>query len=227
MENLGQRIDLHAHSLLSDGLLIPSEVFRRAQALDYAAIALTDHADASNIDSVIRKLVKVSQEINKHTNSTILIPGVELTHIPPASIENLAKRAKSLGAKIVLVHGETLAEPVMVGTNRKATESEDVDILAHPGLISVEDSKIAQKNGVMLEISCRKGHCLANGHVARVANAVGAKLVVNTDTHAPDDFLSQSEAVKVALGAGIPEAQLGKILIDNPRELVRKLHPVT
>ena len=45
------RIDLHVHSFFSDGVLLPSKILRRAVALGYGAISITDHADASNLDA--------------------------------------------------------------------------------------------------------------------------------------------------------------------------------
>ena len=44
-----KRIDLHMHSLFSDGELLPSEIARRAYVLGHEAIAITDHVDYSNI----------------------------------------------------------------------------------------------------------------------------------------------------------------------------------
>jgi hypothetical protein len=52
-----------------------------------------------------------------------LIPGVELTSVPPRKIAALAEKARSLGAKWVVVHGETIMEPVAPGTNRAAIEA--------------------------------------------------------------------------------------------------------
>ena len=66
----------------------------------------------------------------------------------------------------MVVHGETLVEPVEEGTNHEAIMA-GVDILAHPGLISEEDVRLAKERKVLLEISARKGHSLSNGHVAR------------------------------------------------------------
>ncbi len=48
-----KRIDLHTHSLISDGVLLPSELLRRAEALGHKALAITDHADASNLAHII------------------------------------------------------------------------------------------------------------------------------------------------------------------------------
>ncbi len=51
-------IDLHTHSLFSDGELIPSELVRRAVMHGYRAIAITDHADFTNVELSLRMLSK-------------------------------------------------------------------------------------------------------------------------------------------------------------------------
>jgi histidinol phosphatase-like PHP family hydrolase len=168
-----QRIDLHTHSFLSDGELLPSEMLRRAAVLGYGALAITDHADASNLATVIEALRRVLRE-QPADLSTQLLVGVELTHVAPESIDRLARRARALGAEIVVVHGETIVEPVAPGTNQAAVASPAVDVLAHPGFLTVEDARQAAARGCYVEITSRKGHSLTNGHVARICQAVGA-----------------------------------------------------
>ena len=194
-------IDLHTHTIFSDGVLVPAELARRAQALDYKALAFTDHVDFSNLDFVLPRLISFCQVVAE-TMAMALLPGVELTHIPPALIGDGVKKARDLGAKIIVVHGETLVEPVAFGTNRAAIAA-GVDILAHPGLITVAEAELAAENGVYLEITTRPGHALANGHVAKTAASVGAELILNNDAHAPGDLMSLQMAEKIALGAGI------------------------
>jgi len=201
--------DLHCHSIFSDGELIPSELVRRVEILDYKAIAITDHIDFSNFDFIIPRLIKAAKDINSYS-STKLIPGVELTHVHPDRIAPLAKESRYLGADILICHGESIVEPVCPGTNRAAIEA-DIDILAHPGLISEEDVKLATQNGTFLEISGRKGHSFTNGHVAKLAKAHGAKLIINSDAHAPEDFMSAERARKVGLGAGLNAEEVESI----------------
>ncbi|MCK4487647.1 MAG: histidinol phosphate phosphatase domain-containing protein [Desulfobacterales bacterium] len=196
-------IDLHTHSIFSDGVLVPSELVHRAEVLGIKAIGITDHADASNLDFIIPRIVAVSERLNR-VNQIKTVPGIELTHIPPSHIGPLAEQARSLGAKIVVVHGETIAEPVVPGTNRAALAA-DIDILAHPGLISEEEVVMAAEKGVYLEISARKGHSLTNGHVAKLAKKHGAKLVLNSDAHEPSDLITEQQARKIVLGAGLSE----------------------
>ena len=121
----------------------------------------------------------------------------------------------------MVVHGETIVEPVIEGTNWSAVNCPEVDILAHPGLITVEEVEVAKENGIALEISSRKGHCLGNGHVAKLAVEVGADLVLDTDTHMPDDLISYEMAYKVALGAGLRDKEIKKVLTDNPERILR------
>ncbi len=213
-------IDLHTHTIFSDGELIPAELTRRAAVAGYRAIGLTDHGDLSNMDLIIPRLVRVADDLGRAWGLTV-VPGIELTHIPPAAIADTAREARKLGARLVVCHGETISEPVAGGTNRAALEA-DVDILAHPGLISEEEVRLAAERGICLELTTRRGHSLSNGHVARLALAGGAPLVVNTDSHAPSDLTPLAQARRIALGAGLSEAQFEQCR-RNSEELVKRL----
>ena len=194
-------IDLHTHCFFSDGELVPAEHLRRVEVLGYEAIALTDHADSSNVDFIIPRIAQVAADLNKYSE-TKLLPGIELTHVPPQLIAELADKCRKLGAKVIVAHGETVVEPVKPGTNRASLEA-DIDVLAHPGFITRDDADLAARKGIFLELSGRKGHSITNGHVAKMAMATGAKLAVNADAHGPGDFLTKEMAEIVALGAGI------------------------
>jgi histidinol phosphatase-like PHP family hydrolase len=215
------RIDLHSHSFFSDGVLLPSEMLRRVQVLGYGALAITDHADASNLDELVGQLDRFYRQ-GLAGFTVALIPGVELTHVPPVQIAPLARRAKQLGARLVVVHGETPVEPVCPGTNRAAVECPDVDILAHPGFITEEEAALAAANGIALEITSRGGHNITNGHVAQIARLAEARLVVNTDSHVPSDMIDQEGARRVALGAGLTEQEAHAALVTNARRLVSR-----
>ncbi len=192
--------DFHCHSVFSDGELIPAEIWRRVKVLNYTAIAITDHADPSNFEFILENLLKIKASFQGLTPKMLV--GIEITHVPPELIPELIKRAREKGADLVVVHGETIVEPVAEGTNRAAILG-GADILAHPGLISEEEVKLAAEKGVFLEISARKGHSLTNGHVVKLAKKFGAPLVINSDAHSPSDLLSKNLAQKIALGAGL------------------------
>ncbi|MDI6781126.1 MAG: histidinol phosphate phosphatase domain-containing protein [bacterium] len=207
-------IDLHTHSLLSDGILLPSELLQQAKDKGISALAITDHVDLSNIDWVIPRLVNVCQHLQGQ--GVRLIPGAEITHVPPELIASLVKKARELGAMIVIVHGETIVEPVPSGTNLAALNS-DIDILAHPGLLTQEEADLAKQRGIALEITARRGHCLTNGLVALMAQRTGARLILNTDAHTDTDLINLEKAEKIAYGAGIEDF---KVLIENSKQII-------
>jgi putative hydrolase len=212
-------IDLHTHTVLSDGALIPAELVRIADMSGYEAIALTDHVDSGNMETTLRQLIKVAGDLSRHGRVKVL-PGAEITHMPPSMIPDLASQARRLGAKIVVVHGESPVEPVCPETNLFALKS-DIDILAHPGMIKEDEVKLAEKRGIYLELSARTGHCLTNGRLVVLAREYGAKLVINTDAHTGRELFSKELLRKVGLGAGLTEPELEDTL-RNSAELVQQ-----
>lgn len=214
--------DFHSHTFFSDGALSPEELIRRAIVNGYTAMAITDHVGASNCEAVLKELVQACELMNRHYSITAL-PGVELTHVPPEAIPEVAHMARLAGARVVIVHGETITEPVEVGTNLAAIRCPDVDVLAHPGLLSPQEAEEAVKKGVYIEISARKGHCLTNGWVAKVGSAAGVRLIVDSDAHEPEDLLTPDLARKIALGAGVEENRLEEILVANPQSLLNSI----
>jgi putative hydrolase len=212
-------IDLHTHTIFSDGELIPAELVQRAEKKGLKAIALTDHMDSSNLDLVLPRVLKAVGDLNRH-HAIRALAGVELTHLPPDMIGPMVNQARQMGAHLVVVHGESPVEPVPEGTNRAAIEA-GVDVLAHPGLITPQEVEAAAARGVCLEISGRKGHSLANGHVARLARRLGASLVINSDAHAPSDLMSPAFSEKVGLAAGLDPDEV-RACLDNSRALAAK-----
>lgn len=214
--------DFHTHTFLSDGVLSPIELIRRALVRGYRAIGVTDHVGTGNVEYVVKTLV-VDCANGTNRWDILAMPGVEITHVPKDDIDLVARTAKELGAKLVTVHGETIVEPVEPGTNEAAVRSTFVDVLAHPGLISYEVARLAAENGVYLEISARKGHSLANGHVVNMARQAGAATVLDSDAHEPDDLLTLDLIDKIAEGAGLNKEEAHALLKTNPQNLLAKL----
>jgi putative hydrolase len=216
-------IDLHTHTIWSDGNLTPAEMVQQARAKGLEGLALTDHVDESNLEPVVAALVKFCAGLAGLFPFPVL-PGFEITHVPPAQIRGLVKAGRKLGARLVVMHGETVVEPVPKGTNRAAILA-GVDILAHPGLITEAEVKLAARRGVALEITARQGHSLANGHVARLAKKFGADLVLNSDAHAHTDLISADFALVVAKAAGLSSADFRRMQANSRRLLTRPRLP--
>jgi putative hydrolase len=194
-------IDLHTHTILSDGELIPTELARRAEAMGYRVLGIADHVDSALLEQVVPVLAQVARDLAPAMGMKVLA-GCEVTHCRPEHIGRLVDRARKLGARFVIVHGETVSEPVIAGTNRAAIEA-GCDILAHPGFITEAEARLAAQRGVLLEISGRKGHSLTNGHVAQMARRTGARVIFGSDSHAPPDLRGRADAERVLAGAGL------------------------
>jgi len=221
--------DFHTHTFLSAGVLSPVELIRRAYVQGYRVIGITDHVGTGNLEYVVKTLVKDCRMATQRWD-ILALPGVEITHVPKEDIHMVASEAKALGAALAIVHGETVVEPVEPGTNWAALNSDAVDVLAHPGLITVEEAQLAAERGIFLEISARRGHSLANGHVARTALEQRATLVLDSDAHAPEDLLNPDLARKISKGAGLSDEETHTLLTISPQRLLQRLgisYPIT
>jgi len=216
-----KRAEFHSHTVLTDGELLGIELIRRAVALGHRAIAVTDHVSLGNIEWIVRQEI-ADCDLAKSWG-ILAIPGVEITHVPPDRLDEAVRAARRAGAQIVVVHGETVSEPVAAGTNRKAVSNPDVDILAHPGLVTAEEADLAKANDVFLEISSRRAHAPANGHVARATEAAKATPIVDSDAHAPGDLITQDEAVLIARAAGLPSRLVVEATERAPDALLKRL----
>jgi len=49
----------------------------------------------------------------------------------------------------------------------------------------------------------------------RMALQAGAKMVVDTDTHAPKDLINSVRAVQIAVGAGLSQEEAVRIVNDH------------
>jgi histidinol phosphatase-like PHP family hydrolase len=221
--DLGQRVEFHSHTILSDGALLPAALIREAEVRGHTALAITDHVDASNIEEVIRTLTHFEKEMRGKLPIKF-VPGAEVSYIAPPYIADYCRKARKLGAKLIIVHGESPSESVNPGTNHAAVrENGLVDILAHPGNIVEEDAILAAKNGVFLEITARKGHRDGNRHVAEMARRYGAKLIVDTDCHSESDLITQEQAFQLCKDAGLTDEEALTVVRDNPIELLKRI----
>jgi len=188
--------------------------------LEHDAIAITDHVDMTNVDIVVPAIMKAVELSSDYIRA---IPGVEITHVPPKQMKKVIKRAKELGAQWIVVHGETVAEPVIKGTNSAAVSDPDVNVLAHPGLISDKDMQKAVENNILIEVTGRAYHNITNGHVVNVARKFNAKIIVNSDCHAPGDLMDRARAMTVAEGAGMTENESKEAIDVTPFKALKDL----
>jgi histidinol phosphatase-like PHP family hydrolase len=112
----------------------------------------------------------------------------------------------------VIAHGETIAKPVVPGTNAAALSSAYVDIPVHPSLIKCEGTNLAAKNDVPLEITSCGGDKHTNGHVLSAARHAGVNIVVESDAHELGEQMIERVRYMVARGAEMNENEAKRIL---------------
>jgi putative hydrolase len=215
------RADFHAHTYLTDGEESATDMWTAADRLQHRLLAITDHITAADPKPLLDRLHAEAAAFEGEDIQTLV--GVEVSMLPPRHIAQVARAARHAGAQIVIVHGETLAEPVPVGTNHAALECNEVDLLAHPGLLTEADAALAKAHGTFLELSGRKIHALANGHVARVALLAGAPVLVDSDAHSTEQLLPLEAARRIAQGAGLTTPQVVAAIERAPAALLKRL----
>ncbi|MGA8207913.1 MAG: histidinol phosphate phosphatase domain-containing protein [Candidatus Dormiibacterota bacterium] len=207
--------DFHTHTTISDGHAGPMVMARRCQQNGYAAYVCSDHVDEGTVEHRVPEIVAACLQVTDELGIAA-VPAVEVTRVPPERLAKVAARARSLGAQLVVVHGETLGDFPQPGLNLAASRCSDVDILGHPGLISLEAAEQAQSHQVHLEISAAGLHGLTNGHVAQVALKVGASLVLDSDAHRPESLLTADRAQKLLEGSGLALEEVARASAEAP-----------
>ncbi len=158
-------LDFHIHVDTTN--LLPAEAIRHARFLGYRGIGLIVRSDGTTLSLHLPWILQHARKYALY-NSVEVFVGVELVHIPTGLLADVVAEARALGAHLVLAHGESLDGMAEPGTNHAAIQAR-VDILAHPGLITLEDIGLAAEHRVVLEITSAPLHCLANAHVLNMA----------------------------------------------------------
>jgi histidinol phosphatase-like PHP family hydrolase len=214
--------DFHTHTFFSDGASSPIELIRFAYAYGYKCIGISDHVSYSNLEKTVEPLKTDCKLAEKYWDIKA-VPGVELTNVPAGSIDDMAKKAKELGAAYVVVHGETIVEEVEEGTNLAAVSSKYVDLLAHPGLFAKKEAELAAKNDIYVEITSRVGHSLCNGRVVQVGREAGVRFLLNSDSHTHNDLYKGDFQKEIALGSGLSGREYEEIIKANQKNFLKKI----
>jgi putative hydrolase len=146
--------------------------------------------------------IDVDEEIMKELD--ILLAGFHFGSIPDKLIE---------GAKVQIYN---VLSPLLPSIERKsrvintkavieALSKYDIDILTHPGAKASIDTKevaiSAVQNDTALEINSSHGHLTVE--YIKVAMKEGAKFVISSDAHTPEDIGNVEKGINRAIQAGL------------------------
>ena len=74
--------DFHTHTFLSDGVLSPVELIRRAHVAGYRVMAITDHVGHGNLEFTLKTLIKDCETASNRWD-ILALPGVSRSRTRP------------------------------------------------------------------------------------------------------------------------------------------------
>jgi DNA polymerase (family 10) len=212
--------DLHCHSTYSDGGNSIEEMCQAARGKGYAYIAITDHSQSLKIANgmAVGELAKKKKEIeqlNKKFKDFRVLYGTEVDIDSEGNIDYPEDILKEFDIVVGAVHiGFKQAKSQMTRRIVRACQSKLVHIISHPTgrLWGTRDSyeldleeviNAARDTNTALEINSFPDRLDLNDQNSRFAKALGAKLVINTDSHAIEHLDNMPLGICVARRAGL------------------------
>ena len=214
------RGDLHIHSKWSDGILSLDDMIERIKKFNYEYMAITDHSTSNyygrGLDdkrvyekiSYIGKLKSKFKDFRILMGSEIDIREVGKFDYPESIIKKMDIAIGSMHSSFLNTEAENTARVVSAAKNKY------IDFIAHPTgvvfgsrapyFIDIERLiAAAAENNKALEINSYYLRTDLNEQNARQASKMGVKLVINTDSHRPNNMDMIRLGVDIARRAGL------------------------
>lgn len=199
------RGDLHAHTNLTDGVNTLEEMASAARAKGYSYLGISDHSPyvrVANGLSVENARIHIEEirAFGRRSPDLRLLAGTECDILPDGSMDYPDDLLAEFDYVIASVHSNfKMAEDEMTRRVIRAMENEHVDIIAHP-----TSRKIGQREPIaldmerfleaavdtrtVLEINAYPDRTDLSSAHARLAKEHGARLIVDTDSHATEQL---------------------------------------
>jgi len=211
--------DLHVHSTWSDGVISLEDMIERIKKFNYEYMAITDHSvsnyygsglDDKRIQEKINYIDKLKSQFKDFCilmGSEIDITGVNKFDYPQNIIKKMDIAIGSMHSSFLNTEAKNTARVI------SAVENKYIDFIAHPTgvvfgnrapyFIDIDQLiTAAVKNNKALEINSYFLRMDLNEQNARKAAKMGAKVVINTDAHRPNNMDMIRLGVDIARRAG-------------------------
>ena len=199
------KAELHAHTIASDGQLTIEELANEAKRRGFHTIAVTDHSKSSFqanglSEDLLREHIAAIHEADTNIKSIKILAGSEVDILTDGTLDYDDDLLAELDIVVASPH-VALSQDRKKATARliRAIENPNVHILGHPSgrLIGRREgmdidinaiAAAAAEYDVALEINASFWRLdLRDTHVKSALEA-GAKIAINTDAHAADNF---------------------------------------
>lgn len=234
------RGDLHMHTTASDGKADAEAMALAARAAGHEYIAITDHskslAMANGLDEArVQAHAAAIRALDARLDGITVLAGIECDILPDGRLDLDDDCLASLDLVIASVHSAFSQGPEQM-TDRllRALANPWVDILAHPTgrLIlkregySFDFARVfaaATEAGVALEINSQRDRLDLRDTHARAARELGARFVIDSDSHSPAALPVQRWGITVARRAWLTPADvLNTLPVDQFRRSLRR-----
>ncbi|HHW17656.1 MAG TPA: PHP domain-containing protein [Firmicutes bacterium] len=218
--------DLHIHTTWSDGVAGIEEMVRKARALGYKYVAITDHATRVKLingldpDRVLAQREEIRRISSRYPEIAVL-SGVEVDILKDGSLCLPDEILSRLDIVIASIHQDIgdqrgdLAERLL-----RAIENPNVDVIGHPtgrligrragkstGLEEVFEA--AARRGTLMEINASPDRIDLSEDMALQAYRFGVKMIISSDAHSPEGMEDMRFGVLAsAKRAGLPPAAI-------------------
>jgi len=194
------RGDLHVHSDFSDGVSSIESIAKKAKALGYEYIAITDHSKSLKIargldESRLREQLEIIKNINSRIKGIRILTGIEVDILIDGRLDFDDDILNELDVVIASIHsGFKQDQKTLTSRIVNACYNPYVNIIAHPtgrilGRREPYDVNMdlvleaAAQTGTVLEINSSPDRLdLSDVYVQR-AMEMGIKIAINTDAH--------------------------------------------
>ena len=212
--------DLHSHTDWSDGGASVLEMGRAALARGYQYLAITDHSPRIGVVNGLgperlaaqRRLIDAA---NVELDGITLLQGIEVDILEDGSLDLPDETLAALDIVIASPHLKLRMEPAaMTERMLRAVRHPHVDVVGHPTGRRPGSRQGAQYDfdavfreaaaaGVVMEIDCDPARMDLSPELAARALALGCRLSLDSDAHAPDQLLYVDLGVWMARRAGV------------------------
>ncbi len=197
-----KQIDLHVHSLASDGTFSPSELVRYAEEKGLFAFALTDHDTVNGIPEALQAA---------KDSAVRLIPGIEL------SCEYEGRDIHILGLNIDHEDPELLSHLEEFRSSRTVRNQQMAALLAENGFDISMEALTEEFPGAVITRSHIAKHLMQKGYVSSIEQGFDQYVGMNAPYYIPRKRLAPQQAIQWIHHAG------GRAVLAHP--LLYRLSP--
>ena len=186
MNGYNKYIDLHTHSVNSDGTLTPTELIKLAKEKNLEAVALTDHDTVNGLEEAFAAGKKYGVEV---------VSGIEFSVSADVEMHLIGLDFPLDSPKITAVLDAMIK-------NRNTRNTKLLRILGELGMPLTEDDVLQFATSPVIGRSQFSRAMVKKGYVSSIAEAFDKYLAFGRPAYLPRETLSPTDAIRIIKESG-------------------------